>query len=547
MPLAEALQNANNRIAIYRGNAHSAIATRSAAHGSRFMQSILSSGGGLGAILYGTNQLSAHAEQYKYNKGYVYSAVRPICVRVATQEIRVGRMKGSPKRRRGQAGQQRLPGSNRRGAASDKGFLTDEFQIKSIMDRAPLHLKSAVAEGMQIFEDHPIVRAISDPNELMVRWHLMYATAASLQLTGKGFWWLTTDPNDPLTFDVWPLPASWVMPYADQEKRSLLTGWKLIAPGVPENLPPIPSSDMCYFYYPDPANPISGAFSPLQSQAEAVTTSDYIARSQLASYKNGPRPSLILKAGQMLDAEGRPTGQRRQLTPEQRSDLIEVIKLLYSGAEKNGEPFIVDGVIEDIEKVSNTPAEMDYLNSDQHVKNRIDQGFGVNPIVMGQTENANRASAYVADEYFCRNVVNPLLSMMSQVLTKRFAPRYSDMDDLQVWIDECEPFDADLTLAKMETGISSNVVTVNEHREYLGLKRVPGGDKVPALEPPPMPGIPTENGAGKGIPRAGQGDQQGDDQEGKSGRGKQGSDRKKPAPGKRGDRGRNSRDQKIAA
>jgi hypothetical protein len=106
------------------------------------------------------------------------------------------------------------------------------------------------------------------------------------------------------------------------------------------------------------------------------------------------------------------------LTKEQRTAIRLAFKQAYSGTLNAGEPVILDGLIKDVKRISNTPKEMDFLGSGSSVKARICQAFGVNPVIMGELEGANRASAAVADDILCSFTVNPLVEMLSQHLTK---------------------------------------------------------------------------------------------------------------------------------
>ena len=58
--------------------------------------------------------------------------------------------------------------------------------------------KAAISDELQIIEQHELLDAIDDPNELMVRWTLLYVTLAGLELTGRAHWWFV-EPEEYLT------------------------------------------------------------------------------------------------------------------------------------------------------------------------------------------------------------------------------------------------------------------------------------------------------------------------------------------------------------
>lgn len=376
--------------------------------------------------------LTAHREQLRHFNGWQFVAIRAIAVRVAGQQVNVASVRGAPGR----------------------------LQTK------------AVGDDLEPIPDHPLVAAIDAPNPYMVRWQLMYVTVAGLELTGKAYWWIR-DTNRGL--EIYPLPADWMSPEHD---GGLYSRWRVRPPGVPEGLV-IDNADIAYFSLPDPADPLMGAVSPLQTQARAINSDEAIQASQDIAFRAGIHPSVVVKAGRLPNAVTGGEGMRPVLTPEQRKQLITSIRNALSGVLKHGDAAIVDGMIEDIIPWSNKPAEMDWLNSGAQTKSRILQAFGVNPIVVGEVENANRASSWVAELHFCNNVVNPLLILMGQVLTARVAPRWAGPSErLKVWFDLCRADDDELKLRAWQYGLTQGAVTLNEYRRHiLNLPEMEGGDE----------------------------------------------------------------------
>jgi phage portal protein BeeE len=193
-----------------------------------------------------------------------------------------------------------------------------------------------------------------------------------------------------------------------------------------------------------------------------VNTDNSIQVAQQKGFDNGifPVHSVILAK----DANG----QRPRLTDPQQRQLIGAIRKRYSGAYKNGEPFIVDGMVEKIEKLSNSPAEMGFMDSGKQTKSRIMQAFGVNPLIVGEIEGANRAQAVVAEQSFCNNVINPILDLLGQVFTSKIAPVFATGNErLVVWYEPAEARDPEMRLRRWETGIKAGVVRANEVRTHL--------------------------------------------------------------------------------
>lgn len=389
-------------------------------------------GGGLGGVSLQSSKLTKAAEQYKHFRGWSYVAISRIASKIAGQDLFVGKVLAKSR-----------PGSK---------LVLPNF-AKSLGTR------------FEPLPSHKLIATIDAPNPLMVRWSLMFSTVASLLLTGRAFWWLA-DTADGL--QIWPIPSSWIEP-----TDNLRGSWKLRPPGQVEPIE-VDGQSIVPFLLPDPSDPF-GSVSPLQSQALAVSTDESIQRCQFDSFARGVFPQLAVRIGTgnadpVLGPSAKPV-----LTPEQRAELVGAIRRLYQGEGNRHEPLVLDGMIEGFDKLSLNNAEMEYLDSGKQTKARILQAFGVNPIIAGEIENANRASAVVANENFCEHTINPIIELMSQTLTRWLAPRYSDR--LLIWLECCKAHDAEQTLAEWKAAAASGFVTQNEFRTHvLNLEAVDGGD-----------------------------------------------------------------------
>jgi hypothetical protein len=109
---------------------------------------------------------------------------------------------------------------------------------------------------------------------------------------------------------------------------------------------------------------------------------------------------------------------------------------------------------------------MDWLTSGQTTKERIMQGFGVNPIIAGQVEGANRASSLAAEDHFCRFTINPKIELLSQCLTEWLGPMFGNVD---VWIEPCVPDDTEMQIKKLTLAAQHGALKASELREFCGL------------------------------------------------------------------------------
>lgn len=382
------------------------------------------------------------AEYYSHFKGWVYAAIRPIAQRIAGQTIHVGRVTS-----------QRVPG-------------TKAYELKQSL---PGCYKS-LGDRIEPLDSHPILDLLNDPNDLMVAWSLVYNLIAGLELAGRGYWWLTHDGNRRV---IMPLPAHWVR---GADRKSKYQTWYVQPPGLAEPQA-VPAEEIIYFYYPDPSDPYASR-SPLQAAANAVLTDEAIQGSQRNAFDRGLTPKIILTAGRLEDEAGGP-GMRPVLTPAQRKQLVNAMKTAHAGWGKWEEPAIIDGLIERIDVLGRTVAEMDFQNSGEITKSRIFKAFGTNPIITGEVEGANRASSTVAEEHFCSMTVNPKIELISQTLTGWLNPMFRRGNErLVVWIEKCRAHDPEFMLRAMGVGRKNGDVSGNEfRRNILNLPDIDGGDE----------------------------------------------------------------------
>jgi phage portal protein BeeE len=356
------------------------------------------------------NDLARSHEEQLHFRDWVYTSIRPIAQRIAGQSIRVGR----------------------KGAKRPKGA-------------------KQAGDGIEALDNHPLLDLLADPNDLMVGWSLIYTTVASMELTGRALWWLPGQKT------ILPIPTSWIVSFAG---TTSFESFKVRPPHVGEAFD-IPADECFYASYPNPCDP-HGALSPLHAMWPAVVTDEAITNSQLAMFSNGIHPSHVVIVGKDPHPDV-PGGLRPHLTGAQKRQIIEAIRRQYAGAVHHGDPFILDGLIEDVKRLSNTPSEMDWLNSGKMTKSRIMQGFGTNPIIAGEIEGANRASSLAAEDHFCNYTVNPKIELLSQCLTEWLSPMFGG--DIVIWIEPCVPRDDDMRLRWATALATAGALTGDEMRE----------------------------------------------------------------------------------
>lgn len=379
-------------------------------------------------------------EQYARYTNTTFACVRPIANRLAEQSVRLGR-------------------------PQKKAKSLKAYELSAI----PICMRKELRNGFVTLDEHPFLDSIADPNELMQSYHLMFCTAASVQLTGKAYWWLVKSKRPGLLYDIWPIPSHWIEP----DKRTTTGSTYLITPFGGTDRYTVDGGDIAYFYLPDPANPFE-AYSAVTAAAKDIQSEDAIKTAQKSGFDNGMGFDTAVIVGDIPGPNG--TKQRPELSPEQCEQLETRLNQLHKGPGKNRGVIILDSLISDVKPLSNKPDEMDFVGSSSSVKKSIEQVFGVNPVITGENENVNRAAALVAEETFDKNVLNPLIEMFTQVINAQVLPRFvAKGQKLGAWIDRVEVTDPELRRMQFQLMCGFGMVTHDEVREEFGLPPLPDG------------------------------------------------------------------------
>lgn len=446
----------------------------------RRMQSSGSRGGDIPFANMGSNldNSSRSKRQYEAFKDTVFTAIRPIMVKAASQDIRCGFDTAAT--RKAVVGAYRQKGlvvdakslRDIMHAQRDGRFeyVDDPWGVKQIRDVSPKFIRKDVGENVDPLKEHFLTTLLQSPNEYLTGYGLKQCSFASMALTGRYVWWFDVNgkPRDDVpelgNLRLWYIPVSWLQ----LPDSSNLRQWKIMAPGMGSGHD-VSIDELFMSTMPDPGNPLR-PYSVLQAQAKAVDTEDKMLRAQAVSMDNSIRPGLIVIAGRL---PGMPTagrsgpGVRPILTGEQRGQIIDAIKLQYQGVARHGEPLILDGLIEDVKPYLPSPQELDMVNSTGVFQKRIMEGYGVSPVVAGYAENANRAGAVVAEESFYKNTLNPYIEQSSQdmdsVLGRRFTVKGGQR--LRVWMELAVADDPDALLARFT--VCMPYMTPEEVREFF--------------------------------------------------------------------------------
>jgi phage portal protein BeeE len=386
----------------------------------------------------------ANYERYGLYRGWLYAAIHATCLEAAGQPAYVGRLLDA------------LP--------MEEDTRRRIGRTKHMAEKMPKGLREkSIREGFELVQEHPLVDLIERPNPIQSRWQFTYMFVAQLNLTGWGYLVGGLTGKDG-QMEIYSVPTTWITP---DHREGPFAKFKFKDPKITGEGIDLTREQVGIAYIPNPANMLT-ALSPTRTQIEAVRIDDHIQASQERFFENGIFPSMVLTIGDNPLGQGGGGGSPL-LTGPQRRAIVGAIHKRMGGVANSGEPLILDGLVSKAERLSATQTEMGWEKSEEKVKTRILSSFGVHPFILGEAINVGGyAQASIIKSVFCDRV-NSYLSMLSLIMTNRFAPQMSETERLTVWWEECVPADPELERKYYEMGRKTGDVTRDEYRAKMGL------------------------------------------------------------------------------
>lgn len=407
----------------------------------------------------------ANKQRYSQYRGWVYSAINALATEAAMQPVKAGKMTDPDK-----------AGS----PSGTKAYLKsrNENRIKGFeLNKMPERWRSKAADNnLEIIPDHAILDVLQKPNSIQHGFQFVYSFVANLCLTGWGY--ILGGTNEEGKLEFFSVPTTWITP--DHTDGAFSKFWlqnpknPIAGQGVE-----LTRDQVGFAYLPNPADPLL-ALAPANAQMLAIKIDDHIQTSQAAFFENSVFPGAIVTMGKNPHPDV-PGGVRPRLTAPQRRQVYGAIKKVMGGVANYGNPAIVDGLIESIERLQASQNEIGWEKSEKAVRTRILSAFSVHPFILGEEMAGSYAQAYVVGERFCKKV-NVFLALLSELMTN-FAPDFlpdikkpnskpskkdEGKDKLLIWWEEASVKDPSMEKSLWEGARTRGDITQNEFRAFMG-------------------------------------------------------------------------------
>jgi HK97 family phage portal protein len=412
----------------------------------RALSSFLTQGTGPGAMA--TIWTDSRYEQVRAFKHWVYIAIDRIATEVAMHQPNVSLI------------HEQVDGSARPGGKGQHRLLLPEMMRRKAL--TPL-LHHQQLEPVR--DDHPLVQLLSDPNEPDSSYDLWYETVLFLLLTGSAYWWM---PRNQLGLPgaVWVVPSHWM--WANIDKNGFLSSYQ-IRPVEGNYLRlEVPASDVIHFKKKSPISKLDG-YAPLTAGSQWIDCQSSIDRSRWFSFRNGAFPGVALEMDERL-----------QWPDDETLNRIEAkFMARYTGEIQTQRPMFIPPGFK-FHKLNITPAEMDFSESAEQMRDQILALFGVPSVVAGISKDMTYGSVIASRAGFYYSVINPLFRFLGQHSTKKLAHIFDS--SLRIWWEDRTPQDPETVEQAIRTDFACGAISPNEVRRIRGREPYPFGGDDPLVQ-----------------------------------------------------------------
>lgn len=226
-----------------------------------------------------------------------------------------------------------------------------------------------------------------------------------------------------------------------------------------------PNNRVIIDYDINPVDPYTSGFGKAGAIMHEVEADTYILRYLTQFYVNSARPDAFII----------PIAKPEQELPDNATleRLATRLRDFHKGWA-NAHKMAILSFEAKIESIPTNHRDMELLETRRMYRDTSHQHFGIPPEIVGIVENSNKATVVAAEHIYAKQVRMPLLHHIEDIINSKILPEYSHSEDMYFAFENILPDDDELNLQKAERAEKGATVTINEHREFLGLPRIKG-------------------------------------------------------------------------
>lgn len=315
----------------------------------------------------------------------------------------------------------------------------------------------------EIIAEHPLYELLENPCPTfrdITGWTIRYFVFACYKLVGEAYL-LKIRNEKGVVISLLPISPSWVV------KTPTITAnyWEIYPYGTTaSNSVNVPVEDVICFKDIDLLDPYGRGRGTSEAIGDEIQSDEYAAKFAKNLFYNNATPDAIIYA------------------PGGNKDTAEQIKQTWrqkmAGIRHAHDIMVLTGENTKFEKVSDSPKELDFVESRRYLRDVANQQYHIPPEIFGILENSNRSTIDSAFYLLNKNVLADDLRMFERVMNTQLL--WEDFDrSRELCFKHENTIEEDITqkLQIANDGLSRGVLTVNDWRIAMGFERDEhGGD-----------------------------------------------------------------------
>lgn len=338
----------------------------------------------------------------------------------------------------------------------------------------------------QVF-NHQALKVLKNPNPFWSRFGLMEISQMYMDLTGESYWVVERDPRSSIPLHLWSVRPDRMTPVPD--KDTYLKGYVYSAPDGMEKIPLNPD-EVIFNKYPNPLDPYHG-LGPVQSVLVDIDAAKYSAEWNRNFFINSAEPGGVIEVDHEVE-----DNEWEQLTERWRETHRGVSRAHRVAVLEGGQKWVPN---------QHTMRDMDFGNLRGVMRDVMREAFRMHKVMLGVSDDVNRANAQTGEEVFSSWGVVPRLDRWKDVLYNSYLPLFGSTGQ-GVEFDYVTPVPANREqdnqelMAKSQSALflSQAGFALNEIPKVVGLPDMAAApEKPPQIALPAAPQTPPDQ---SGIP-----------------------------------------------
>lgn len=312
--------------------------------------------------------------------------------------------------------------------------------------------------------DHPLVKLIKFPNELMTEYEMFELITLHLSIVGRTVWWKERDRKGQVSA-LWPLRPDRVAPVysvSDEPGQRVVWGFSYQIPGTGQFVK-IPRTDTFFFNYADPASESGGlieGLGPIAALAREVSADNEATQFVGALLANYAAPTIAIK----VKAAVRDEATAAFIKAKFRSEF---------GGSRRGTPALLDGDT-DIKVLGFNLRELEFEKVRGITESRICAAVGVPPVLVGLKvglEHSTFSNMEEARAFFTEVTLSNIWRRIEDGFNTQICPEFGDDIIVEFDLSKVKALAGrhKEQIQPVLDGFGKGVVTRNEYRQALGL------------------------------------------------------------------------------